>query len=142
MLSAIPGHRNTRLAHLGPGAFCDPPVCPPRLRVARAPGPCLPAGRRVAKRLGGRGRNPRGHALRGDQVRVEPVNGARRCRTTCSRSPKAAAAGICPAACGQGKGHRVSARAPGFESGSAAARLAALGITLPKAAAPLAAAGG
>jgi hypothetical protein len=35
----------------------------------------------------------------------------------------------------------VSARAPGFESGSAA-RLAALGITLPKAAVPLAAVGG
>ena len=32
-------------------------------------------------------------------------------------------------------------RAPGFESGSPAARLAALGVTLPKAAVPLAAAG-
>jgi hypothetical protein len=36
----------------------------------------------------------------------------------------------------------VSARAPGFESGWSAARLAALGITLPKAAVPLAAVGG
>jgi hypothetical protein len=33
----------------------------------------------------------------------------------------------------------VSARAPGFESGSPAARLATLGITLPKATVPLAA---
>jgi hypothetical protein len=36
----------------------------------------------------------------------------------------------------------VSARAPGFESGSPAARLATLGITLAKAAVPLAAAAG
>jgi hypothetical protein len=36
----------------------------------------------------------------------------------------------------------VSARAPGFESDSPAARLAMLGITLPEAAVPLAAAGG
>jgi hypothetical protein len=36
----------------------------------------------------------------------------------------------------------VSARAPGFESGLPAARLATLGITLAKAAVPLAAAGG
>ena len=53
--------------------------------------------------------------------------------------PQAAVAGICLAACGRANGHRVSARMPEFESGSPAARLAALGITLPRGRVPMAA---